>query len=341
MHKYLLGLFILIPFLSFGQRFEWNVDFEQILDNREYTSDNTYDEDQTILGARANAYTGFSYQEVHNVFVGFNYFHEFGEDFKDEYLFLNLFYKYSKNNFSVYFGSFNRKFLLKYPELFLDVRLNYYKPNINGGLIQYKSDWGYQNIWCDWLQRQSDTIKEQFLAGTSGEFKVNNFYIENYMYMFHDALPKLNKDKYHIRDNGILGLFLGYDFSKNTALDVFKFDIGGILEFDRDRGANDNFQYYKGLIPRLQMEYLDFGVKSSFYFGDKLDLPHGEPLYKSGNYFRGDVYYRFFNSDIIKSKISLNFHVTDGMFDHSQQLFLYIKFDKLDTIPHKKDDNKF
>lgn len=338
---------IFIVIFSFdikSQIFNWNVNFEQIFDNREYARN--IGNSETILGGRFSTELGLNYDSSHFVYVGFNSLYEYGNELSSQTSKIILYYKYTNNkNFNIYLGAFSRKNLIdNYPLVILSDFFSYYNPTLTGGLFDFSNSYGHQNIWCDWISRQTETKREMFMAGTSGKQQFSRFYIENYMYMFHKALPKENKDSIHISDIGVGSLFIGYDMSELTIFNNAKIDFGYILSYNRERPKS--FIFNNGLMIRLFLEYKNYGLNITKYCGDPISLPHGDPLYRNENYARIDLYWMpIIKNKNISSKINLAFHIEDGKIGNSQQLFLYIKFEsiknRLDNITEKFGKKNF
>ena len=188
------------------ETFEWKTHYFSFFDNREYAQ-NPYIQSQTMFGSRLDVSVGFCIDSVHLIQAGADYLYEFGANANSIPLFPTLYYAYSNKHLDFYFGAFPRTELPNYPTLLLTDTLNYYRPNIEGSLLNYKGKNGFQNIWADWTGRQTDTRNERFLAGTSGIIKSGIFYFENFLYMYHHAGTATKDTSFHLRDNGG-GVFL-------------------------------------------------------------------------------------------------------------------------------------
>jgi hypothetical protein len=316
----------------------WYGTFTNICDNREFFSN--YSTSQTILGARINAGSGFEVDTVHQIFVGLNYMIEYGHKpfsnpIPDNVTaspntawnpVVDLYYKYEINNYRMFFGSFPRLKILNYPLILLTDTLEYYKPNIQGAFMEISGSWGKQNVWCDWVSRQTLVAREQFIAGTSGHFELNNVYLENYMYMYHNA-RSMTIDTTHLQDNGCGAVYLGIDLNKKTPLNTLKFDAGFVGAYDRRRP--DPYGFFGGFQIRSFMNYKFAGIDATYYKGKKLPLVYGDPFYRNtGNYARIDAYIQPLRSKRIESKIGWSFHILDGgkFFDNSFQVMFRVNF---------------
>jgi len=318
----LLSLIILIVPSKIKAQNQWfYANFNNICDDREYLT--KYAMNQVILGARLDAGSGFKIDSIYQVFAGMNYMFEYGSNPFALRPVPDLYFKSEVPHFRMFFGSFPRYKLLNYPLLLLTDSIQYYRPNIQGGLMEYSGEWGYQNAWCDWTSRQTYTDHETFLAGASGHFQNNLFYIENYFCMFHLAGTKTKATS--VRDNGGGAVYFGVDFAGKTFLDKCNFDIGGIGNYDRIRPLRYN--HYWGIQGRASFFYKYFGIDATYYKGHKLALIWGEPFYTCGNYGRLDAYVKLWKTKHIDSKIGWSFHFVNGQnIDNSFQVLFRVDF---------------
>jgi len=306
---------------AFSQQIWGYGKFENICDDREYAYKNVTN--QVILGARLDGGIGFQADSLNQVYLGMNYMFEYGSNPFILRPIPDLYYKYEISHFRMFFGSFPRIDLLKYPLVLHTDSILYYRPNIQGGLMELSGDWGYQNVWCDWTGRQTATVHEAFMSGMSGRFKYNIFYLEDYFYMYHFAGTSI--DASHVRDNGGGAVYLGIDFSNKTFFETLKFDIGGVENYDRVRPADYN--HYYGLQERFSLFYKIFGLDASYYKGDKIILTWGDGFYRSGDYGRLDTYLKVFKNKKVDSRIGWSFHFVNGQYnDNSFQVIFRVNF---------------
>ena len=285
-HFLLILTFTTIFFSANSQEtFEWNTQYLSFFDNREYAQ-NPYIQSQTMFGNRLDVSLGFRIDSVHLIQAGVDYLYEFGADGNSIPLFPTLYYSFSNKHFDFHFGAFPRHKLPNYPTLLLTDTLNYYSPNIEGALINYKGKYGYQNVWADWVGRQTDTNNERFLAGTSGLIKVKNFFFENYLYMYHHAATAIRDSSFHLRDNGGGAFLFGIDLREKY---FFKVSLGSAFSYDRYRP--DPYEFNKGLYGKLLLEYKRFALRFTHYNGESISLGYGDQLYKAEKYTRidGDI----------------------------------------------------
>ena len=335
--KFLLIPILLSLIIDLQAQQWWYGSFSNICDNREYFSN--YAHSQTILGARLNLGSGFEVDSLHQVFAGLNYMIEYGHkpfsnpipdnaaNNRSWNPVVDLYYKYEKENFRVQLGSFPRYKNLNYPLALITDTFQYYRPNIQGGFMELAGTWGNQNVWCDWISRQTYIAREQFMAGTSGHIQFKNLYIEDYLYMFHNASSMAKDTSSHLQDNGGFAFYAGYDLNNKTPLDILKIDIGYVGAYNRFRP--DPYGFFSGIQVRAFIFYKFAGIDGTYYKGEKLPLVNGDPFYSNtGNYARFDAYIHPFKSKHIDSKIGWSFHILDGgkKLDNSLQVLLRVNF---------------
>ena len=268
----ILLLLLLKTASSFSQTVDINFNGFQFIDNREYKA--FVPRSNTYFGTRVALDVGLNVDSINHFRIGVNGIHEFGA--RPFFLKINpiIYYNYINKSWLFNIGAFSRKGLLdNYPIALLNDTLNYYRPNIEGMLAKYSNNNFYENIWIDWVSRQTVTDRENFIFGASGKYAPGSrgsFYISNYFMMLHDAFASVKTSPYdHVRDNGGAQLRLGLDFSHRTILDSLTIEAGGMLSLERTRGIG-GFKIPKGFVADLFMAYKRFGIHDSFYAGQGL-----------------------------------------------------------------------
>jgi hypothetical protein len=74
----------------------------------------------------------------------------------------------------------------------LNDTLRYYRPNVEGLLTRFKNSHFTETVWIDWVSRQTNVDREQFLFGFSGKYQPSldgPFYVSHYFFLLHDAGP--------------------------------------------------------------------------------------------------------------------------------------------------------
>ena len=118
--------------------------------------------------------------------------------------------------------------------------LLYYRPNIEGMFGEVRWDWGKQNGFVDWVSRQTDIKRENFMAGFSGEIFHKNLFLQNYVLMFHDAGPAIDIPGDHIKDYMGFALQAGVRTTDNENFNGY-IKAGILGSAFRERSVNRRF----------------------------------------------------------------------------------------------------
>ena len=330
MRRFLPILFFTMAFSSplHSQKFEWLAGFDGFLDNREYYSIHI---PQTMFGSRFRAELGGSISGIHRLRAGINYLYEFGSSIDAYKPNLTLYYEYHNLGIRLLAGAFPRRELLHFPQALLSDTLHYYRPNDEGLYAGYFWDWGQQNAFLDWTSRQTDTIHERFMAGTSGKLCFGDFFLSNYFLMSHFAGAAINDPDHSIRDNMGYNVDLGVDLSGKTLLDSLCISVGILGSFHRIRANGDGWQTPVGLLGQASFLYKFAGVSATYYAGEGQTLLYGDPFYRLGSYGRLDLFVLPFRKGPVQLKLDFGMHFADGQVDYSQQFWL--TFDLGGTLP--------
>lgn len=325
MKNLLTILFVLITFWCKSQDFEYQVLFEGIGDNREYFNEIAYP--QTIFGARGAFETGVKFDN-HRLHGGLSLLQEFGSNIDSQKPKLTLYYQFKNKQTEFLFGAFPRRDKIDFPLAMLNDTLLYYRPNIEGMFGNLIWEWGHQNIFIDWISRQTDYNNEIFTAGTSGEIFTENFFLQNYILMTHDALPIIRTPDKHIEDYFGYALQAGIRTSEEYEFTGY-FKVGILGSSFRRRSVTDGFEKATSLFAEASGKYKNFGIKSVLNSGAGHKFAYGDLFYQAKNYLRTDVIWYFINHEKVKGTFNLSFHVIDwNDLDQQQQLSVIYVFGK-------------
>jgi len=321
-------------FAASSQDFIWDAGFHGFFDNREYFNDFT--EPQTIFGSRLYADVGFDVNENNCFKAGLNYLYEFGS--KGDLIApdITMFYNGYKKHIDFYVGAFPRKSLLAHPFILLTDTLEYFRPNIEGMFLNFKTSWGYHNIWIDWTSRQTDTKRETFLIGGEGMLKRGILFYQHNFIMYHYASPGISVPGVHIRDNGGLTALAGLDLSSKMFFDSLTFNTGMALSYDRIRHVYD-LRYPAGWLSNILVMHRDFGIRGTYYYGDSQVLLYGDGFYRSKNYGRIDLFYQGSRSSIVNGKLQFSLHIIPGNVDLSQSFVICINLEGRRSINRRTE----
>jgi hypothetical protein len=325
----LFPMLALLTLTAGAQDFEWSAGLDGFLDNREYY---TTGNPQTIFGSRLRGEIGTTLKDIHRLRAGLNFLFEFGSDpwvRRPDY---TAYYELDYGSFDFYIGSFPRRTLLDFPLSLLSDTLNYYRPNIQGVYLGLHRSWGYQNVFIDWTSRQTDTMPEHFMFGSSGEARFGYFFYNHHIMMGHFAGAALETDN-SLRDNGGFDINRGTDLSRLVPLDTLVFSIGALVSLDRDRQYYLEWKTPAGFVARGMVMWRGLGLEALYYRGEGHTFLYGDPFYRLKEYGRLDVFWAPFRTGSVSGKLDMGFHFARGQLDYSQQILVRIDLDGLRKNP--------
>jgi hypothetical protein len=329
---FVLILLLSVTWISQAQGIQYRLGYFGFMDNREYF--NPYVNDQTIFGSRIIAEIGLAFDENKKVMAGFDYLYEFGS--KGELIApdITLYYNSQSRHIDFYIGAFPRLNLLNMPMALMIDTFQYYRPNIEGILLNYRGENFRHNIWLDWQGRQSYDTRERFMLGFSGQAKIGLFTYQHHAIMSHVAHTLDAPPDQHLEDNGGYAVMAGIDLSSITGMDTLAFSTGYLGSYDRLRGVYD-MQFASGWLTELEAVYRGFGFRGTIYRGDSQKILSGDGFYKSTKYSRADVFYRVSKS-YIEGLFQFSFHYLPDNVDFSMSLTVRAQLDGLYAIPRRK-----
>ena len=323
--KYLLVILIMLPaiFDLHSQVFVYKFGYFGFFDNREYF--NKFVNDQTLSGSRVSGELGYSFNENNRIIAGADYLYEFGS--KGEWIapdFIAYYYGHRKN-IGLCFGAFPRLNKIGMPLALMNDTFQYFRPIMEGILIEYNTTGFRHNIWIDWTSRQSYQKRETFLLGFSGFAKTGIFIYQHHFIMTHLAHSLNQSIDERIRDNAGFSVLPGLDLSHVTGLDSLTFSAGILGSYDRLRGIYD-FRFPIGFFGEAEAIYRGFGLHGTLYSGESQVITSGDGFYKSSFYSRADVYYQVSNPNI-EGKLQFSLHFLPGVVDLSMSLVVRAQLD--------------
>lgn len=293
------------------------------MDNREYSA--FVPRSRTYSGTRTTLDFGINLDSLNHFVFGANGIHEFGAIpffYKVDPI---AYYDYESYKWTFKIGEFPREGVLtQYPRALLNDTLRYYRPNVEGLMTSLHTKYGYETIWIDWVSRQTDVEREQFLFGACGTYIPKPgapFFLSHYFLLLHDAGNASNDPTQPgITDNGGAQVRAGLDYSHRTVFDSLKFDVGGMLSLERTRGI-DGFKVPLGIVASAFISYHKFAFFDEFYAGGGSHIDYGDSFYEKTIYNRLDVIYSPFVFKHVKGQFILSFHSSPGFLGDSQQAF--------------------
>jgi hypothetical protein len=299
-----------------------NFDGLSFLDNREYKD--FVARSRTYSAARTALDFGLNLDSLNHFVVGANGIHEFGAI----PFFLKVdpvaYYKFESKSWLFDAGAFPRKGLIdNYPRALLNDTLQYYRPNMEGLLARYQNPHFMETGWIDWVSRQTDTEREQFLFGAEGKYLpslTGPFYVTHFFFLEHNAGAAILQPDDHIQDNGAAQIRLGLDFSKRQhLLDSLSVEAGVMTSLERTRGV-DGLQTPTGFVSSLYASYGRFAAFDEFYIGAGSHINYGDSFYEKHFYDRLDLMFTPFLGHHLKGQFVLSIHRTPG-FTSNQEVF--------------------
>lgn len=324
---------ILLCFLltteAISQNVNWKVDIFSFFDNTEF-GHSLIQIPQTMSGTQLAPELGISWDAVHRVSVGINLLHEFGSAKAIDKFYPTAYYEFDKKPFRFIMGAFPRRYVLeKYPRIFFQDSITYYRPNINGIFWEIHNDQNYFNLWLDWTSRQSPAMREAFFMGLSGKYNFGIFYFQHFGYMFHFAgimNPVIDEA---LHDNGLFLTSAGVDLNELTILDKLNVNAGWVAGLERARSEQTGWLKHNGLLIEARVEYKKVGIFNSFYTGGSQmafysdhsnELYWGDPVYRAKTYNRSDLYINFISNKIVNINLTYSLHFVENRIYHEQLL---------------------
>ena len=282
---------------------------------------------QTILGTRG-AFELDVAIDNHRLCGGLSHFFEFGSDVDAQKPKLTLYYQYLDEAKEFLFGAFPRRDKIDFPLAMLTDTLLYYRPNIEGLYGKINWDWGHQLGFVDWVGRQTEVQREQFMAGFSGEIFHKNLFLQNYLLMFHNAHTLYNDPPLHIEDYMGFAIQGGFRIPENLAVQG-DLKMGVLTSIYRERSVTDGYLTSSSFFAEAAVRYKNLGIKSVMSLGEGHKFMMGDPYYRAKNYSRTDLIWYFINHEKVKGKFNLSMHIVDwDTFDQQQQLAITYLFGK-------------
>ena len=318
------------------QDFLWKINVFSFFDNNEF-GQSAYKIPQTMSGIHATPEIGVKFDSFHIISGGVNILHQFGSETAIDKLYPTLYYEFNKNSYRFLMGAFPRDAVLyKYPRVFFQDSISYFRPNINGFFWEISGKTGYFNLWLDWTSQISVTERETFFAGLSGRYNAGIFYAQHFNYMFHYAKDFDTVVPKGIYDNAIMLTSVGVNLSNLVFFDHFDINAGWLAGIERSRGEDPGWITNNGFLMETRIGYRRIGIFNTLYLGkgqmtfyadQSNKLYWGDPIYRAGNYNRSDFYIDFIKNDKVKLKLTYSLHFAEQKVYHEQLLKLQIALD--------------
>ncbi len=324
MKHILLLCTLFVTGLAHAQQFRYQGTFEGIGDNREFFSRKAWA--QTILGSRGSFEAGVDIDR-HSLRGGISHFYEFGSTIDSQSPKLTLYYAWEDEVRTFRFGSFPRRNLIDFPLAMITDTLGYYRPNIEGLFGEVRWGWGKESGFVDWVSRQTDTDRENFMAGFSGEIFHQNIFLQNFFILYHDAGAKIAVPGNFLKD------YLGYALQTGIRTEESS-KIQGVLKAGilgssfRERSITDGYLHAVSFFAEGNGRYKNYGIRSVLHAGEGHRFKTGDLFYRLNSYWRTDIIWYFINHKNVQGRFNLSFHLLEGKdLDQQQQLSIIYIFD--------------
>lgn len=342
MSRYLhfIGIFLLLCCThvsqAWAQRIGGGFDMYNFFDNSEGNDD--YRNTVTHAGTRFTPKLLLSSNDsTHRISGGYNFLYEFGESGLSKGA-VEVYYQYKHKNLRVLFGSFPRTLMHEQmPEYLICDSIRYFRPEMAGFDFLYTDQHGHVEVFLDWIQKQSPTEREQFMAGVATRFHFNKFQLGMEGHLYHYALEGDGHNLGHsihevITAHPFVGLLLS---NKNK---TFYGDLRGglLLQADRDR-EDMKWHVPVGFIADADIQLYRFLFHETFYagksqqfFGNKGFGKYywGDTFTRSKWYSRTDLGYDIVRNKYVDLMAKLIFNFTDKGMQWHQMLTLRVNLAK-------------
>ncbi|MCJ7449854.1 MAG: hypothetical protein MUO72_19425 [Bacteroidales bacterium] len=335
-------LFLVISGKCLSQRTIWDIRMFSFFDNNEF-GHSSVQIPQTMAGVRFAPNIGLQWDSVNSVITGVNLLHEYGSNKFIGNYYPTAYYKFDKKPFVFLMGAFPRSFIHDmYPRLFFQDSIIYYRPNVNGIMIEYSSKKLRLGLWLDWTGRQAIDTRETFLLGVSGKYKPGILYLRHLSYLFHFSGPINPVVNEALHDNGLALTSIGLDFTGKTLLDKFEISAGWAIGLDRARADGTGWFTHSGFLSETTIEFKRVGLFNSLYLGDGQmyyyedhdnELYWGDPFYRAKAYNRSDFYIDFIKDKRTSVRLIYSLHFAESRMYHEQALKVSVNLNNLRFNP--------
>ncbi len=312
---------------TFSQKIDLTVDFLGYVDNREFSA--PYTIPKTFFGTTISPQFGFHLDENHKLFGGMHFNQEFGINRENKSLVRPIaYYAYTTKNLQFALGFMPRQGRLNdISRMVLADTFRYDRPNVEGMYFDYKNDRFEQTVFIDWLNKQGNQNREQFVAGLKGKIKFGRMYFAHEGMLYHNALTSNDSIDEHIQDNAVVLGKLGVDLSHLGFLDSVNLEAGASMGFDRLRSVYE-MRKSPGFIANLHLGYRNFFINNSIYLGKAMNLPIGDSFYHRSRYNRLDLGWVPLKTKRLEGRLIATFHFSPGFIDNQQSFIIRYSFGK-------------
>ncbi len=307
-----VALFLLANLPLFAQKFDYNVNFDYLLNNYEYgisryfvgdESFYPYQHSHTVHGVRLTPEAGLLLTQSPSVFhrlrLGIDLFRLMGEQKENLGLFREMVFYYNLDarlrnggHLNAYAGCFPRRYSegTGYYGPVFDSEYSYLDPNVEGFLVKYARDNKIRaELIFDWQGMAGDDAspwrRERFQVLTDGSWRfAGDFYLGWTGSFYHFSKSPMTDN---VVDCHLLNPRIGW--APFTWLDEFRLEVGGVFTYQCDRVAEPAPVFPMGLWSKQSVGKWNVTLSNRFYWGDDLmpfydssfgGIQYGRELYR-------------------------------------------------------------
>jgi len=335
---YIFISFLFISTAAYSQDLNWRLDLFSFFDNTEFGR-SAVTIPQTMAGVMVAPEAGLLWDSIHKINAGVNLMHEYGSPKAIDKFYPTVYYEFNRGAQKFMMGAFPRSRVLeKYPRVFFQDSITYYRPNINGIFWEFRQNKNYFNVWLDWTGRQSKTVNEAFFIGFSGRYNMGMFYLQHFGYMFHLAGKMDPVVEEALHDNLLFDTSVGIDLSGKTCFRTLEANVGWVTRRERSRAENTGWIKLNGFLSEAKLEYKFLGFFNTFYRGDGMmyfynergnALYWGDPVYMANIYNRSDFYVIFMQRRNVNIELTYSLHFLESRVYNEQMLKVIVNLNSL------------
>ena len=283
----------------------------------------------TIFGANTDLSVGISPTENSSVFIGINYFQQYGDENIDGFSPIMSF-RFQENQKRFVFGTLPRISMINYHDYILSKRWQFENPIFQGIFFERNSDALNWATWADWTGLQSENTREEFIHGhnLTYNFELNrrNSLSLGWQFIYHHiALRSGNDHNDRVED---VGAFVGnishrLEGEKTSLYQEIRGGLRGMFRYNRQREFSNSYQTSAGAEIYTEIDFGRFDIGYSHYFKlrDVMPFPYdfitGDDRFLA-DFGQADILLRFLDREEVKVNFTLSFILTEGGVNHRQ-----------------------
>lgn len=332
---------ILLMFLSLSvgdaQEYRWRAEFDYFFDNTEYNG-TPFVNSQTMNGIWFNPVGSVAWDSLHTLYGGVNLLKIPGMKNAIDKVDVTLYYQYRTPKILFQVGAFPRKEVLSnYNNFFFKDSIDNFLPLIQGIFWQIGNNDHFFNAWMDWTGYATPAARENFFIGFSGRAAKGLFFADFQSYMFHYSNTSPATPGVGVSENLQLQVSAGWRYDDKKVF-ASMISMGILMGYERDRRFENTLCRPVGFTARVDAEYYGIGTQNTLYVGDPRmrlfdtfggDLYWGTQFLRGKSYVESEWYARLLETDRVKARLNVNFHISEGNVFFQQMLNVSVVIDNV------------